>query len=70
MICNLPIIATNCRGNRDLVKDCVDIDDKNELAKRIIQKMKSKEEKIEYDMSKYKLEQILEQMKEIYIGEK
>ena len=38
MICGLPIIATDCRGNRDLVEKCIGIKDKTNLKKIIIEK--------------------------------
>ena len=42
MFMGLPIIATNCRGNKDLISDCIDIDDYLELAKKKKKKINDK----------------------------
>lgn len=66
MFMNLPIIATNCRGNRDLIKNCLEIDDYKMLAKKIKESMKKYPYKVEYDIDKFKIEKILKKVEEIY----
>lgn len=66
MFMNLPIIATNCRGNRDLIKNCLEIDDYKMLAKKIKESMKKYHYKVEYDIDKFKIEKILKKVEEIY----
>ena len=75
--CGLPIIATNCRGNRDLVKNnkngyLVNLDDDESFRKRIEELYKNKEkyktfkECSKKEVKQYMLENILESMKKIY----
>ena len=66
MMSNLPIVATNCRGNRDLIGDCVDIDDKEKFKEKIINNIKNNLTK-NYDKDKYELSNIVDEMEKIYI---
>ncbi|MEG0643126.1 MAG: glycosyltransferase family 4 protein [Clostridia bacterium] len=77
MLCNLPIIATNCRGNRDLVKNSknsflVEINDYLLMAEKIEEKYIEKSidtKMLQYskeDANKYLLDNIIKKMKEIY----
>ena len=70
MMCELPIIATDCRGNRDLLSKCISIKDTDEFARKIIQiiKYKNKEKKYNYDISKYTLENIANYVTNIYLN--
>lgn len=68
MLCNLPIIVTDCRGNRDLVSDCIKIDSEEELKEHIKEIIKNYNEiKVKYDSSKYLLTNIINELKKIYI---
>lgn len=66
----LPIIATNCRGNRDIAKKVVDIDDIKGLCENITACTENKEKYICTDIDKYKLENIMKEMGAIYNNEK
>lgn len=66
MMCNLPIVATDCRGNRDLIEDSVDIDDKEKFKEKIINNIKNNLTK-KYDKDKYELSNIVNEMEKIYI---
>ena len=66
----LPIIATNCRGNRDIAKKVVDIDDIKGLCENITSCTENKEKYICTDIDKYKLENIMKEMGAIYNNEK
>lgn len=59
----IPVIATNCRGNRDIVckENLVKIDDVNAL----VEKMKNYNANI-YNVGKYELEKVKEEMEKIY----
>lgn len=78
MATGLPIVVTNCRGNRDLITDgkngfVVDILDENQFGKRIVDIYKSKELQESFkknslkSISNYSLENILLEMKKIYL---
>ena len=67
MMCDLPIVATDCRGNRDLICDCVKIDDKEKFKKKIIDIIENKTIK-NYDKDKYKLLNVMKEMEDIYIS--
>lgn len=69
MFCDLPIIATDCRGNRDLVnkKFLIKTKQKEELIKKIIQNVNSKISN-KYDISKYYLANVVLDIKKIYIN--
>lgn len=69
MVCGLPAIVTNCRGNRDLVQDgvngyVVEIDDVQEFVNKI--KIEIENANIMYLESKFLIEQVKEQMSNIY----
>lgn len=66
MMCNLPIVATNCRGNRDLIVDSVNIEDRERFKEKIIDNIKNKAI-INYDKEKYELTNILKIMEKIYL---
>ena len=66
----LPIIATNCRGNRDIAKRVVEIDNINELYENINECIKNKDLFICKNSEKYKLESIIKKMGVIYNNEK
>ena len=65
-MCNLPIVATNCRGNRDLIEDSVEIDDIEKIKEKIINNIKNNSTK-NYEKDKYELSNILNEMEKIYI---
>lgn len=69
-MCNLPIIATDCRGNREIAKKVIEIDNINELYENIENCIKNKNLYICKDTDKYKLENIIQKMGEIYNNEK
>ena len=64
MICGLPIIATACRGNRDLVENCISIDNIDELENQIKHYLNSAEtNKIQImTYEKYKLKNVLSEI--------
>lgn len=77
MYLGLPIVASNCRGNRDLVKNnkngyIIDLNDNESFSKRIEELYKNKEkyktfkECSKKEVKQYMLENILESMKKIY----
>lgn len=70
MMCELPIIATDCRGNRDLVSQCVLIGDIEEFTRNIIQVInhKNKQKKYNHDINKYTLENIVNHVTNIYLN--
>ena len=66
MMNGLPIIATNCRGNRDVAKNVVEIDDVDNLTNKIKQYIHNKENNFQYDIEQYKLKNVIKKMNEIY----
>lgn len=77
MATGLPLVVSNCRGNRDLVKDgvngyIVDIDDVEEMSNRIIDiyndvnTRKIFREKNLNLINQYSLEFVLEEMRDLY----
>lgn len=78
MASSLPIIATNCRGNNDLIRNqengyLIEIGDKENLKEKIIyiynnyDNEKEKAQKNNYSLiQKYLLDNVMEEMKEIY----
>ena len=73
MMIGLPIIATNCRGNRDLIyENIVDIDDVRTLSKLIEKEMNNKtNDKIYYEnIELYEIKKIISQMEKIYEGDR
>lgn len=61
MICGLPIIATDCRGNRDLIEKCIGINDMIKLKKVILEKLNIKSKEL-YNIKMYtstKIQKIL-----------
>lgn len=70
MFTGLPIIATNCRGNRDLVPDnsLVEIDNVEMIKEKILNKVSNyKDNEIEYkDISLYSWESVEKLMSNIY----
>lgn len=70
----LPIIATNCRGNRDLTdKDkLIDIDDISKLEEKILEiernrkKYQNKKIELRKNLKKYSLNSVLAKMEKIY----
>lgn len=65
MISGLPIIATDCRGNRDLIENPIQTNNIRELNEQILKKYK-KNIKSSYMFSSYLEDYIIDQMKEIY----
>lgn len=65
----LPIIATNCRGNRDISEKVVETDNVNDFYKAIKQVIDNNEKCIPKCIEKYALKNILEDMKEVYRNE-
>lgn len=66
MASNIPIIATNCRGNRDLVDVTIKLGDTLALEKNILKELKSKEKAQQYNIKPYLLKSISKQIEEIY----
>ena len=75
MYAGIPIVVTDCRGNRDLVVNgkngyLVDLDDKNNFSKSVELVYKNKDnlniETNKQEASKYALTNILKEMKKIY----
>lgn len=67
MISGLPIVATDCRGNRDLLLnqlDLIKINDYESLKNRIIYYMSNETKKTDYSI--YTLDKILNEMVKIY----
>ena len=65
MMVGLPIIATNCRGNRDLINETIEIDDVEALKKQIIYYIDNRQLP-EYKVDKFSLETIMKDMTIIY----
>ena len=66
MCCGLPIIATDCRGNRDLVDECVKINNIEELKVKILKKITQKKSNVGYGILKYSNPKIFNLMERIY----
>lgn len=66
MFSGVPIIATNCRGNRDIVENLVEIDDNKILSEKIEDAMINKEEYISKINEKYELRNVVSEMEKIY----
>ena len=68
MMCGLPIIATNCRGQRDLVDEnnIVEINDLNMLINKMKEFTNISKQNIDYDISEFELNIIKEKMRKIY----
>lgn len=64
MICDLPIVATDCRGNRDLIGNTTN--DINILKQNIINVINNKNES-NYDVQKYKLDRLIKEYEKIYL---
>ena len=62
----LPIIATNCRGNRDIAKKVVEIDNIKEFCENINECIKNKDLYMCDNVDKYKFENIMKKMIKIY----
>lgn len=79
MMCNLPVVATNCRGTRELIDNnsngfLVEIDDDEKMANAITTILNSKNIVEMFSRSntesfeKYKLENVLDEMESIYFS--
>ena len=66
MFMKIPIIATDCRGNRDLIKNCIAINDERELAKGIELAMKKPQKFVDYNIEPNKLENVIKEMEKIF----
>lgn len=67
MFSGLPIIATDCRGNRDVAEKLVNIDNINELYESIKKYINDEEKYISSEITnKYKLKNIIKEMVKIY----
>ncbi len=68
MFCNKPIIASNIRGNIDLIDDesVFSLDDVDELAKKMTNNIEENKIMQNYDIEKYKIENILRKYEFIY----
>lgn len=69
-MCGLPILATECRGNRDVANKVVNINNIEEFCMNIEECIKDNEIYLCNDISHYKLQNILKRMEKIYINEK
>ena len=65
-IAGLPVIATNCRGNRDVVGRENIVSNQEELKEKIQEVMQSKKQEEKESMKEYYLENVLEEYKKIY----
>lgn len=71
LISNKAVIATNCRGNRDLIENeingfIIPLNDKNELNKRILEICDNKLEFSNVNVQKYELDNVIKEHIEIY----
>ena len=66
MMAGLPIIATDCRGNRQLADNIIKIDDIQELKKTIIRRMSGKGVYKSNFKEKFELVNVTKKMEEIY----
>lgn len=66
MMTGLPIIATNCRGNRDIAKKTVEIDNVEELTDNIKKCIENKDDYICEKRYDYELKNVIKRMEEIY----
>lgn len=64
MMSGLPIIATDCRGNRDLVDNCINIKDTNKIMEYVT--INKSTDKIKYNISRYTRRCVIEKMENIY----
>jgi len=76
MYVGIPIVASDCRGNRDLVQNnkngfIIDLEDKENFCKKIID---IKQKRVNFDSikieNKFLLKNVMEQMKKIYCQKK
>ena len=79
MMCNIPVVATNCRGTREIIENnvngfLVDVDDDEKMAKSIIAILNSTNivelfsRTNDINLEKYKLENVLDEMESIYFA--
>lgn len=66
MFSGLPIVATNCRGNRDLVDKTIEIGNIDKLKEQILYYIKSKEIEKYKKIEKYDLQEVMKEMILIY----
>ena len=66
MFCGLPIIATDCRGNRDLINQCIEIDNVEELKNSILENNINYEIRNNNKIIQYSNKKIMNIMREIY----
>lgn len=66
MFCELPIVATDCRGNSDLVEDCIKLNDINELKNKIKDFLKKKSSNKYKKIDCYGLNYVRKKMKILY----
>lgn len=68
MFCNLPIIATDCRGNRDLVQkeSIVGINSIEELKNKIMQRLANNKKYVYNSIRQYTERNVLKKVKKIY----
>ncbi len=66
IIAELPVIATDCRGNRDIIKKTVKINDIEDLCAKIKDSMKNKSIYMNKNIEQYTTENVLKEYKEIY----
>ncbi len=66
MFSGVPIIATDCRGNRDIVENLVEIDDNKILSQKIEDTMINKEWYLCKPNEKYELRNVVSEMEKIY----
>ncbi len=65
-MCGLPIIATNCRGSRDIANKVIEMDNVKELSDSIKLCIEGKENFIYSECNEYELENVLKNMTRIY----
>ncbi len=65
-MCKLPIIATNCRGNRNVASKLIEINNIEQLCESINNAIEKKESYLCSEYSEYELNNALNEMKKIY----
>lgn len=66
IIAKLPVIATNCRGNREIIKEAVKINDIEDLCTKIKDSMNDKSIYLIKNNKQYEVKEVLKEYKKIY----
>lgn len=68
MMCDLPIVATDCRGNRDIVLDTVAIGKINDFKKEIKEVIETNKKNYKDSIEKYALNNVMKEYLKIYLA--